>query len=432
MKNNFETNESFALQMDADDSLKRFRERFYIPENTLYLDGNSLGLMSKNSEESVQRVMEEWKTRGIDGWLDAEPPWFYLAESLGAMAAKLVGAQENEVVCSTSTTVNLHALVSSFYQPEGKRTKILADELNFPSDIYALKGQIKLKNLSVENHLVLVPGKDGGGQILDENKIVEAMTDEIAVTLLPSVLYRSGQLLDIPYLTKKAHEKGIIMGFDCSHSVGAVPHKFDEWGVDFAFWCSYKYMNGGPGSPAFLYVNQKHFQKEPLMAGWFGYVKEKQFDMVLDFKHARSAGGWQISTPPVVSTAGIEGALKLHLEAGIDSIREKSIGLTEYFIYLVDSFLPEETYNIKIITPRERERRSGHVALEGNENMWRIHRALLAGGIVPDFRPPGIIRFAPIALYNTYHEVWKTVRRFKEIINNKEYETFSAERAAIT
>lgn len=432
MTTRFEANEHCAQQMDAQDPLAHFRDRFFLPGNTIYLDGNSLGLMPKDSEESIRRVIQEWKTQAIDGWLQAKPPWFYMAETLGALASPLVGAEENEVVCTGTTTVNLHALISTFYHPQGKRTKILADELNFPSDIYALKGQIKLKNLPVETHLVLVPGKKDDGQLLDENKIIEAMTDEIAVAIFPSVLYRSGQLLDMPLLTKKAHEKGIIIGFDCCHSAGGVPHHFDQWDVDFAFWCSYKYMNGGPGSPAFLYMNKKHFQKEPLLAGWFGCVKEKQFDMSLDFEYTHGAGGWQISSPSALSAAAVQGALKVLLEAGIERIREKSIRLTEYLIFLVDHLLPTEKYNITIATPRDPERRSGHVAVQGNGNIWRIHQALKASGIVPDFRPPNIIRFAPIALYNTYHEVWQTVNHLKQIIDNKEYEPFPAERSAIT
>lgn len=416
--------------MDAEDPLARFRDRFHIPDGTIYLDGNSLGLLSRDSEESVNRVMAEWKGRAIGGWMDADPAWFYLAETLGAKAAELVGAAPEEVVCTGTTTVNLHALVGTFYRPQDKRTKILADELNFPSDIYALKGQIKLKELNVEDHLVLVPSRDG--RTLEEDIIVESMTDEIAVALLPSVLYRSGQLLDIPYLARKAREKGIILGFDCSHSVGAVPHLFDEWGVDFAFWCSYKYMNGGPGSPAFLYVNKKHFLKEPLLAGWFGYVKEKQFDMVLDFQSAGNAGGWQISTPGILGAAAVEGGLELLLGAGIRRIREKSIRLTQYLIYLVDRLLPADAYNITIGSPRDPGRRSGHVALEGGDDMWCIYQALKGFGIVPDFRPPDVIRFAPIALYNTFHDVWAAVHRLKEIIDNKEYETFTNERSAIT
>ncbi len=432
MTTRFEANEHCALQLDAQDPLAHFRDRFFLPGNTIYMDGNSLGLMTKDSEESIHRVIQEWKTSAIDGWLQAKPPWFYMAENLGALASQLVGAEQTEVVCTGTTTVNLHALVSTFYHPQEKRTKILADELNFPSDIYALKGQIKLKELSAEDHLVLVPGTAGDGQLLDENELISAMTDEIAIAIFPSVLYRSGQLLDIPLLTRKAHKKGICIGFDCSHSVGSVPHEFDQWDVDFAFWCSYKYMNGGPGSPAFLYMNKKHFQKEPLLPGWFGCVKEKQFDMSLDFEYTRGAGGWQISSPSALSAAAVQGALKILLEAGIERIREKSIRLTEYLIFLVDHLLPPGKYNFSIATPRNPERRSGHVAVQGSGNTWHIHQALKASGIIPDFRPPNIIRFAPIALYNTFHEVWLTVNRLKKIIDRKEYESFPAERSAIT
>jgi kynureninase len=430
IKNKFRLDENFARERDAADPLARFRERFYIPRDTIYLDGNSLGLMSKDSEECLARVKDEWKHQAIGGWLDANPPWFYMAEKLGAMAAKLVGAEPAEVVCTGTTTVNIHSLVSTFYKPIGKRKKILADALNFPSDIYALKGQVKLKGLNPDEDLVLVPSRDG--RTLDEETIIEHMTAEIAVVLLPSVLYRSGQLLDMPLLTQKAHERGIIIGFDCSHSVGAVPHRFSPWGVDFALWCSYKYMNGGPGSPAFLYVNKKHVNREPPLAGWFGYIKEKQFDMLLEFQHAKHAGGWQISTPNILSAAPVEGALKLTLEAGIERIREKSTGLTSYLIHLADHILPEDQYHLTIGTPREPDRRSGHVSIEGDEKLWLIHQALKAQKVVPDFRPPGLIRFAPIALYNTFHEVWQTVRLLKDIIDTKTYESFSKQRTAIT
>lgn len=430
MTNRFEPDEYFALKLDEHDPLASFRGRFYIPDRTIYMDGNSLGLMSMDAEESIDRAVGEWKTKAIGGWLDANPPWFYLAEALGAKTSVLVGAAPEEVVCTGTTTVNLHALVSSFYSPGGTRTKILADALNFPSDIYALEGQLKLKGMVSEDHLVLVPSSDGS--TLDEETIARRMNDEIAVALLPSVLYRSGQLLDIPFLVKKAHEKGILIGFDCSHSVGAVPHYFDRWDVDFACWCGYKYMNGGPGSPAFLYINKKHFDREPLLAGWFGYIKENQFDMALEFRHARGAGGWQISTPAVLSTAGVEGALKITLDAGIEKIREKSLRLTEYFIYLVDHFLPPDTYGITVNSPRNPDRRGGHVALAGNENMWRIYRALKARGIVPDFRPPNIIRFAPVALYNTFHETRQTVLILKEIIDTGAYEAFPSERVEVT
>ncbi len=238
MKYSFTTDEECAKQLDSNDPLKNFRSRFYIPLNTIYLDGNSLGLFPRDAETTLLRVINEWKTMGIQGWFEGKRPWWYFGEDLGALAAPLVGADPVEVVATGTTTINLHSLVSTFYHPSGKRTKILADVLDFPTDIYALKSQIKLKGLNPAQHLILAAPN---GRFLDEKKIVELMTNEIALIMLPSALYRSGQLLDLGYLTKEAHEREIPIGFDCCHSVGAVPHFFDEWEVDFAFWCSYKY-----------------------------------------------------------------------------------------------------------------------------------------------------------------------------------------------
>ncbi|MBU7024514.1 MAG: kynureninase [Theionarchaea archaeon] len=427
MENLFSTDEECARTLDKGDSLS-FRDRFFIPESTIYLNGNSLGLQSKDSHLCVQRVLDEWKTLGIGGWLEGNPPWFYYAETLGAKASGLVGALPEEVVATGTTTVNLHTLVGTFYNPRGKRTKILADELNFPTDIYALQSQIKLKGFHPERDLVLAPSEDG--RFLDEQKVVELMTEKVDLVCLPSVLYRSGQLLDIPYLTEEAHSRGIKIGLDCSHSVGVVPHYFDEWGVDFAFWCSYKYLNGGPGSTAFLYVNKTHFKTEPALAGWFGCRKQEQFDMLMEFNHAESAGGWQISSPSILSAAPLEGALNITAEAGIENIREKSLSMTSYLMYLVDELLADDPYNFGIGTPREPSRRGGHVALEHEEAM-RICEALRTQRVIPDFRPPNIIRVAPMPLYTTYHEIWQVVQYLKEIVDAREYEQYSTERKVI-
>jgi kynureninase len=425
----FRVNEGFARNLDSEDPLAEFRKRFYVPKGTIYLDGNSLGLLSKDSESSVLRTLDEWKTLGIRGWLEAKSPWFYLAEQLGAKCAKLVGAEPEEVVLTGATTVNIHSLVHTFYQPKGKRKKILADELNFPTDIYALKSAIRLRGLNPVRDLVLAPSVDG--RFLDERKIVELMTDEVALVFLPSVLYRSGQLLNIQFLTKAAHGRKIPIGFDCSHSVGTVPHKFDKWNLDFALWCSYKYLNGGPGGTAFLYVNKQHFRREPALAGWFGYVKEKQFDLSLDFEHSKSAAGWQISSPAILSSAPIEGSLDIILEAGIDRIREKSLKMTSYLMFLIEETLSEEPYDFSIGTPREPERRGGHVAVEHGEAR-RVSEALKKRGVITDFRPPNVIRIAPIPLCNTFYEVWKVVQHLKETIDMREYAKFPTLREAIS
>jgi len=425
----FKATEDHAYKLDSEDSLARFQQRFYIPKGIIYMDGNSLGLLSKDSESSVFRVLNEWKTLGIKGWLEAERPWFHFAEDLGAMCAKFVGAEPEEVVATGTTTVNIHSLVNTFYQCNGRRKKILADELDFPSDIYALRSVIELKGLDPVENLILVPSEDG--RFLDEKKIVDLMDEEVALVFLPSVLYQSGQLLNMQYLTEEAHNRGISIGFDCCHSVGVVQHNFDEWDVDFALWCSYKYLNAGPGSTAFLYINKKHFDREPALAGWFGYVKDKQFDMSLNFEHSKSAGGWQISSPAILSSAPVEGALKIILEAGIEAIRKKSLKMTSYLMYLVDESLAEHPYNFAIGTPREPQCRGGHVAIEHKDGM-RISEALRARGVIPDYRPPNIIRIAPVPLYNTYCEIWRVVQHLREIIDKKEYEKFPKERKMVS
>lgn len=430
MLEDFSVSRDYALSLDRQDSLAPFRQRFYLPENIIYMDGNSLGLLSEDAERSMLRVLNEWRTLGIRGWLEGQRPWFYFGEQLGEMAAGLVGAEAGELVFTGTTTVNIHALISTFYHPAGKRSKILADELNFPSDLYALEGQIKMKGLDPRKELVLVSSKDG--RTLDEDTIVEMMTDEVALVYLPSVLFASGQLLDMEYLTRAAHERGIPIGWDCSHSAGTVPHHFSQWGVDFATFCSYKYLNGGPGSAAFLYVNKKHFDREPLMAGWFGFVKERQFDLSLQFEPARHAGGWQISSPGVLGSSTMEGALQITLEAGIENIRKKSLKLTTYFMKLVEARLSQAPFHFAIVTPPEARRRGGHIALTHPTEALRINEALKARGIIPDFRPPDIIRIAPIALYNTFEEVWMVTEALRDIVEKREFERFETNRKAIS
>ncbi len=417
----FDTSEEHARALDAGCALAPFRSRFRAPAGTIYLDGNSLGLFSRDAGRSLARAVAAWKRLGIRGWLEAEPPWFHLAERLGALAAPLVGAAPDEVVATGTTTLNIHALVGTLYRPAGRRTKILASALEFPTDIYALRSWIRLHGLDPETHLVLLPPAADG--LVDESAAIDRMTDEVALALFSSVLYRSGQLLDLPRLAGAARARGVTIGYDCSHSVGAVPHHFDAWDADFAVWCGYKYLNGGPGAPAFIYLNRRHFDREPALAGWFGCVKERQFEMSADFDHARSAGGWQLSSPGILACAALLGSLGVTLEAGIEAIRAESLRKTSYLISLADEFLAAEPCRFRVGTPRPAERRGGHVALEHPEEAWRICQALKRRGVVPDFRPPNVIRLAPVALYNTYHEIWTVVKHLREIVQRREYES---------
>lgn len=420
---------AYAEALDRDDPLASFRERFYVQPATIYMDGNSLGLLSKDAERRITAAIDNWKTLGIDGWLRADPAWFYLGEQLGARLAPMFGAQPDEVVVTGTITVNLHQLIATFYQPSGCRRKIIATSLDFPSDIYALQAHIRRHGGDPELDLIKVPSPDG--RVIEEDDIIASMADDVALILLPSVLYRSGQLLDIERVTRAANERGIPIGWDCAHSAGAMTHQFSDWGVDFGVWCNYKYLNAGPGSVGALYVNRKHFGKPPGLPGWWGYNKERQFDMLHEFEAAQGAGGWQISTVPVLSTAPLLGSLDIFEDAGIERIREKSLTATEYLMQLIEGRgLTAPNYGYAIGTPRDPVRRGGHVAVE-HEAGPRIARALKARGVVPDFRPPNVIRLAPIAFYTSYAEIWDTVEHLKEIIDTGEYLALSETREVV-
>lgn len=414
------TNASDARALDAADPLARFRERFFIPPDTIQLDGNSLGLLSREAEAAVLSALEAWKAHGIEGWLDADPPWFTLGEDLGARMAPLMGASPEAVVVTGTTTVNLHQLAGTFYQPEGTRRKIVATSLDFPSDIYALKSLIRQRGGDPERDLVLAPSRDG--RTIAEEDVIAALTDDVALALLPSVLYRSGQLLDIARLTAAAHERSIPIGFDCAHSAGAVPHELEAQGVDFAFWCSYKYLNAGPGAVGALYVHPRHFDTDPALAGWWGYRKERQFEMSHEWDGAAGAGAWQISTIPLLSAAPLLGSLAIFEEAGIDAIRAKSLAQTDWLIAQIEGAgLTSEPYGYRIGTPREHTRRGGHVAVE-HDAAAAIAQALRARGIVVDFRPPNVIRIAPVALYTRYEDLWRTVEALRDIVHSGEHQ----------
>jgi kynureninase len=414
-----DTSEAGAVALDAADPLTCFRERFHLLEGRIYLDGNSLGLLSRDAEEETLAALEQWRTLGIDGWLSANSPWFTLGEDLGALVAPLIGAEPEAVVVTGTTTVNQHALTATFYQPDGMRRKIVATVLDFPSDVYALQSLIRLHGGDPERDLVLVASQDG--RTIAEDAIVAALDENVALALLPAVLYRSGQLLDIPRLAAAARERGIPLGFDCAHSIGAVPHRFDEWGVDWAFWCSYKYLNAGPGATGGLYVNRRHWGTAPGLAGWWGYEKSRQFDMVHAWEGAAGAGAWQISTPPLLATVPLRGSLRLFHEAGIEALRAKSLAQTGYLAsVLEETGMTAPPYDFASGTPPEPERRGGHLAVE-RADAPRIAKALKARGIIPDFRAPNVIRLAPAPLYTTFHELWRTMQALREIIDRGEH-----------
>lgn len=402
----------YALGLDAKDELASFRSHFFKPEGKTYFDGNSLGLMSDEAEKSLHALSQMWKKLGINGWYAEKDNWFTYAEDTGNLMCELIGAQPGEIVACGRTTTNIHAALSSFYRPHAGRNKILTDRSNFPSDLYALHSHVKTRGLDPAEVLVQVEADTEG--FMSEEEIISHMSEEVCLVFLPSVYYHTAQLLDMERLSREAHKRGILIGFDCSHSAGVVDHQLHAWGIDFAVWCGYKYLNGGPGSSAFFFLHEKHFGTEPLMAGWFGSRKDIQFQMDTRFTWEKTAGGFQVSTPNLLSMAPLKGSLGISNAAGIRSLRAKSENMVAYLEYLVGQRL--SAHGFYSGTPAVPHRRGGHLALRRRNDAAKIYAALEKEGFIGDFRHPDIIRIAPVPLYNTFEEIWLLVNTLENIL----------------
>lgn len=415
----------FAARLDEDDPLRAFRNRFHIPTGTIYLDGNSLGLPCRDAEAAINDAVTSWRERGIDGWTQGERPWFWIGERLGGMQSGLVGAFDDEVVVTGGTTTNLHSLVSTLYRPTGSRTRIVTDATTFPSDRYALASQVALRGLDPTTHLVATGDADRG---VDEDELVAALGEDVAFAWFNAVDYRTGRLLDMERLARECTARGIPVGLDLAHSAGALPHRLHDWGVDCATWCTYKYLNGGPGAVGALFMHRRHHGTTPGLAGWWGHTKSKQFDMAPEFEAAPSAGAWQVGTPSVIGAAALYGSLVVANEAGIDRVRTKSLALTGLFLDLVDTHLAPLGFTSP--TPRDPTRRGGHVALTHPEAAGVV-KALKARGVIPDFRPPNIVRLAPVALYTSFVDVWDAVSVLADIVTTGAHRSFVNERGVV-
>jgi len=413
--------------LDRDDPLARWRDEFHLPPGQLYFDGNSLGLLSRRAEAAVQRVMTEWATLGINGWTEGHPPWMSLAETISTQLAPLIGAAADEIALTAQTTVNLHQLLATLYDPTAARRTILADPLNFASDRYALHSHLRQRGLDPDTHLKLVPSADG--LTLREADIIAAMTDDVQLVLLPAVLFVSGQLLDVATLTREARARGILIGFDCSHSIGAVPHAFDRDGVDFACWCHYKYLNAGPGAVGGLFLNRQHFNRTPGLAGWWGVRPDRRFAMAPAHEPADGAPSLHIGTPQILSLAPLQGSLEIIAEAGgIAALRAKSLALTRCLTEGLRTELAD--FGFTFATPGEDHTRGGHIALAHPE-AWRICQALKQAGVIPDFRSPNIVRLAPSPLYTRFADCAEVVLRLREIMRSSSYAAFPSQPSLI-
>ena len=374
---------------------------FLLPPGT-YLDGNSLGPLSYPAQHAIERRLRQWQAKGVTAWDE----WFGLAERLSPALGRLVGAQPDEVIATGSITANLHALLATFYRPEGERRRIVATELDFPSDLYALRAWAEREG----GELHLVPSRDG--HTLELEDLLDALDERVALAWLPTVLYRSGQRLPVRTLTAKAHEVGALAGWDAAHSVGAIPHTLHDDGVDIAVWCHYKYVGAGPGAPGGLFVHGRHADRRPALPGWWGNDKAGQFAMDPTFEPAAGAGRFQISTPPILALAGLEGALAIFEQVGVEAIRRRSLVLTDHLFARLDADLPE----VRSPTPRAPDERGGHVAL-AHPSARALSEGLRARGVVPDFRPPDLVRLAPVALYNDEADVDRAIDVLRDLLN---------------
>ncbi len=408
-------------ERDHANPLARFRAEFFLPPGKIYLDGNSLGLLSRRAEAALQHALDQWRTLGIDGWTEASPPWLTLADTAAEKLAPLLGAAPETIAVTGQTTANLHQLLATLFTPtHPTRRVIVGDALNFASDTYALQSHLRLRGLDPAAHLRLVPSRDR--RILRLDDLLAAFTDDVQLAVLPAVVFTSGQLLDVATLTRKARERGIVIGWDLSHSIGAVPHALDRDGADFAFWCHYKWLNAGPGAAGGLYLNSRHSDRAPGLAGWWGVRPARRFAMAPDHEPADGAAALQIGTPSILATAPLLGSLAILEEAGgVAALRRQSLALTDFLIARCDAELAPLGFSL--VTPRPAPGRGGHVALAHPE-AWRICQALKAAGVVPDFRQPDLIRLAPSPLYTSFAECAEAVARLKRITERREFESF--------
>ena len=419
----FSADEDFAQKLDAEDPLRHFRERFHLPlgkdgKPLIYFAGNSLGLMPKAARKIVEQELDNWAELAVDAHHRAGTPWYSYHESLREPTARLIGAQPNEVICMNSLTVNLHLMLATFYRPTKSRNKILMEEPAFPSDTYAIKSQIIHRGLDPKDALILARPRKGEFTVRTEEivDLIERHRDRLAVVMIGAVNFFTGQLFDIEKITSAAQQHGIVVGFDLAHAIGNLPLALHDWNVDFAVWCSYKYLNAGPGAVAGAFVHERHATNTelPRLAGWFGNDPNTRFRLHLDpeFVPVPSADGWLISNPPIFSMAPLRASLSIFDEAGgMKPLRAKSIKLTAYLQFLLEQ---AGSNRFTIITSRDTNERGCQLSILAREHPKELFRKLQAAGVKCDFREPNVIRAAPTPLYNTFDDVWRFAKILAE------------------
>ncbi|MEM9172658.1 MAG: kynureninase [Pseudomonadota bacterium] len=411
----FENSRSAAQALDQQDPLRQYRERFHFPDlgttDLAYFSGHSLGLQPDGVAQSIQNELESWSRYGVEGHFKSDDPWLDYHELLTQPMADIVGALPSEIVCMNALTVNLHLLFVSFYRPTPKRFKIISEARMFPSDRYLLETQAKFHGFDPDDVIVEVAPRDGEWVIREDDILatIEAHGESVALVFFGGVNYVTGQWFDIPTLTRAAHRVGALAGFDLAHAAGNVPLALHEWGPDFAAWCSYKYLNCGPGNAGAIFVHQRHEQADdlPRFGGWWGHDKESRFQMAPGFTPIPGAEGWQLSNAPIFGMAAMRASLGVFSEIGMAALREKSVQLTAYLEYVIDDLaLHYPDAQIRIISPQNPDQRGSQLSVHIAGHDRSLFDRLIAAGGIADFREPCIIRIAPAPMYNSFEDVY--------------------------
>jgi kynureninase len=420
----FQNTPDFARAADAADSLRAFRSEFHFPQHAgqdvLYFTGNSLGLQPKAAADALEQELDDWARFGVEGHFHAKHPWYSYHEELTPSLARLVGALPEEVVAMNQLTSNLHFLMVSFYRPSGKRRKILTETRPFPSDTYAFASQIAFHGGTPEVDLVEVQPRAGEHILRTEDIVarIQELGDELALVCFGGVNFYTGQAFDMAAITKAAHAVGAVAGFDLAHAAGNLHLKLHDWNADFACWCSYKYLNSGPGSVAGVFVHQRHLGKElPLFAGWWGHDKAERFRMERTFKPMPTAEAWQVSNAPVFSMAVHRVALEQFDRAGIANLRAKSEQLTAYLAFIIAEVANATGTNLEVITPTDTKQRGCQLSILAHGHGKALFNRITARGVVADWREPNVIRVAPVPLYNSFEDVWRFGRILTECLD---------------
>lgn len=413
MQGIFDTTLEFAQRNDREDGLQSFRSRFYFPrkpaspsEDAIYFCGNSLGLQPRDVESAIRQELKDWQDLGVGGYMQAQNPWLTYQEPFRKSLSRLTGALEEELTVMNTLTVNLHLLLLSFYHPDTVRYKIIMEAGAFPSDQYALECQVKWHGFLPEDAIIEVGPREGEKLIREEDILstIDKHRDNLALVLFGGINYYTGQLFDIAAITTAAHKAGAFAGFDLAHVVGNVPLQLHDADVDFAVWCSYKYLNGGPGAVGGAYVHERyaHNRDHIRLGGWWGNEEATRFKMEKGFIPKPTASGWNVSTNQVFNMTALKASLRLFDEAGMERLRAKSIDLTAYLFFLLQQLT---NLRFEIITPIDPERRGAQLSLYFQEQGKAIHQKMIEAGIIVDYREPGVIRIAPAPLYNSFVDV---------------------------